>query len=154
MSARGYRCRQDSSFGVRETCQRGRSHLADPPEIGERETIMVRRIGVTAHRDTSAPVLTRGSAAMLRSSRCAERVKFRQQHDAFQLVRIGARHNGDARFRLAHIVGQVRHIGRYVHELARTCDEMQLSIVVPPERQPQNRIAEKVYQRLTHGRWR
>jgi hypothetical protein len=27
-----------------------------------------------------------------------------------------------------------------------------LSIVVPPERQPQNRIAEKVYQRLTHGR--
>jgi hypothetical protein len=37
-----------------------------------------------------------------------ERVKFRQQHDAFLLVRSGARHNGDARFHLAIQMAKLR----------------------------------------------
>ena len=48
----------------------------------------------------------------------AEAIKFRQQYDAFLLVRIGASNNRNAVFRIAEIVGQMGHISGDVDKVA------------------------------------
>ena len=59
-------------------------------------------------------------------------VQFRQQNDTLLFVWIGPRDDGDATFRVAHIVGQVRHIGGDVKKVTSSSDEMVLeSIAVP-----------------------
>jgi hypothetical protein len=48
----------------------------------------------------------------------ADRVEFRQQVDAFLLVRIGASNDRNAVFRIAEIVGQMGHISGDVDKVA------------------------------------
>jgi hypothetical protein len=51
-------------------------------------------------------------------------IQFRQQNDALLFVWISPRDDGDAAFRVAYIVGQMRHIGGDVKKITSSSDEM------------------------------
>ena len=62
----------------------------------------------------------------------AETIKFRQQYDAFLLVRIGASNDRNAAFRIAEIVGQMGHISGDVDKVAAFSGEVFFeSLAVP-----------------------
>jgi hypothetical protein len=61
-----------------------------------------------------------------------DRVEFRQEHDAFLLVRIGAGDDRGRRLGLAQIVRQVRHVGGNVDEVALAVDHVLLEPFTVP----------------------
>ena len=91
-----------------------------------------------AHRGASGAEVNTGDGAGIlvqiphRFLGRMNRLKVRQKHDAFLLVGIGARHDGDGGLRLAGIYWHVRDIGADVDEIAGAADEMLLEHFAVP----------------------
>jgi len=74
------------------------------------------------HRLTSFIVLQTSTCLQSKSNMLM--IQVRQQNDTLLFVWISPRDEGDATFRVAHIVGQMGHIGWDVKKVASFSDEM------------------------------
>jgi len=59
-------------------------------------------------------------------------IQLRQQNDTLLIAWSSPRNDGDATFRVAHIVRQMRHIGGDVKKVASSGDEMLFKALAKP----------------------